>query len=405
MASSITTFFHRCAGADLTILHSPECRTEHAKFVGVGSAVFFTALFAWISSSFALYYVFQSYWVILIGLVWALFIFSLDRYIVSTIRKGHGLLAALRSAGPRLLIAIFLAMVVSKPLELRIFQQEIDNKLHDIDQDERKHLGEKVLLRNQQIRQQAQAKLDKLEQQLNSLRERRDAQEKRALNELNGTGGSTHYGNGPAYRREEEGAQLLRKEYDTLDAQFSPQIAQLRQQVTQLDEETRKEIADQLGQRHVPTGLLARIDALGQLTSNDNMKAAGRALMLLFIVIEIAPVLVKVLSPEGPYDVKLDSIEQQVRARELEAVSQINGEVNRNIQISLGESEQAIQTQLRGNQALLNQINGAQLELAQEMIDQWKDGELDKLRGRATQFLPQDATALYPVPNSLPLHE
>lgn len=404
MANSFTTFFHHCAGADLTILHSPECRTEHAKFVGVGAAVFFTALFAWISASFALYYVFQSYSTILIGLVWALFIFSLDRYIVSTIRKGHGPLAALRSAAPRLLIAIFLAMVVSKPLELRIFQQEIDNKLHDIDQDERKRLGEKIQARNQLIRQQAQVKLDHLEQQLNTLRERRDTQEVRTLNELNGTGGSTHYGNGPAYRREEEAAQQLRKEYTALDTQASPQIAQLRQEISRMDEETRTEMSSQLAQRHVPNGLLARINALGQLTEEDNMKGASRALMLLFIVIEIAPVLVKVLSPEGPYDVKLDSIEQQVRARELEAVSQINGEVNRNIQISLGESEQAIQTQLRGNQALLNQINGAQLELAQEMINQWKTGEFEKLRGHAAPVLPQATPDGFSGSNSLPLH-
>ena len=387
MASSLTTFFHRCAGADLTILHSPECRTEHAKFVGVGSAVFFTALFAWISSSFALYYVFQSYWIILIGFIWALFIFSLDRYIVSTIRKGAGFLAALRSSAPRLLIAIFLAMVVSKPLELRIFQQEIDNKLHDIDQDERKRLGEKIQSRNQLSRQQSQSKLTQYEQQLSTIRARRDAQELRTLNELNGTGGSAHYGNGPAYRREEEAAQQLRKDYDNLNAQLSPQITQLRQEVIDADKATRDETSNQLSQRHVPDGLLARIDALGQLTQEDNMKGAGRALMLLFIVIEIAPVLVKVLSPEGPYDIMLNSLEQQVRARELEAVSQINGEVNRNIQISLGESDQAIQTQLRGNQALLNQINNAQLEIAQEMIDQWKSGELGKLRGHASPVL------------------
>ncbi|MCB2380454.1 DUF4407 domain-containing protein [Hymenobacter sp. BT635] len=385
MVNSFTYFFHQCAGADLTVLHDPDCRTDHSKFVGVGAAVFFTALFAWISASFALYYVFQSYWVLLIGLVWALFIFSLDRYIVSTIRKGKGFAAALQSAAPRLLIAVFLAMVVSKPLELRIFQQEIDNKLHDVDQVERKSLEDNIRLRYKEARKQYVSRLDQLTKELNDLRVRSDNQALRAIQELNGTGGSSHYGNGPAYRREETAAQQLNKEFTELDKQSSPLIDKLQETLSGLDRRMEDEISKELSKRHSPDGLLARIDALGLLTQKDTMKWGSRAIMFLFIVIEIAPVLVKVLTPEGPYDVKLDSIEKKVKAREIEAVSQLNEEVNRNIQIYLGENEQAVHTQLQGNQALLAQINEAQLEIAQVMIDQWKNGELDKLRKQADQ--------------------
>jgi FtsH-binding integral membrane protein len=65
---------------------------EQTKFIGIGATVFFTAVMAFIASSYALFTVFDNPYIAMgFGLVWGLLIFNLDRFIVSTIRKRDNL--------------------------------------------------------------------------------------------------------------------------------------------------------------------------------------------------------------------------------------------------------------------------------------------------------------------------
>ena len=80
-------FFWMCSGADTDILRNSS-KAEQIKFAGIGGTVFFTAVMAFIASSYALYTVFDNYFAaIFFGIVWGLLIFNLDRFIVSTIKK------------------------------------------------------------------------------------------------------------------------------------------------------------------------------------------------------------------------------------------------------------------------------------------------------------------------------
>ncbi len=75
-------FFIICSGADTDILKETPLG-EHNKYVGIGATIFFTAVMAFIASSYALYTVFDSVIIALgFGLVWGLLIFNLDRFIV-----------------------------------------------------------------------------------------------------------------------------------------------------------------------------------------------------------------------------------------------------------------------------------------------------------------------------------
>lgn len=122
-------FFIICSGADSTLLKN--CSVgEQNKFAGIGATVFFTALMACIAASYALYTVFDNYATAVgFGIIWGLLIFNLDRYIVSTIKKRNNIVDELLQATPRLLLAVIIAVVISKPLELKIFQKEIDQVL------------------------------------------------------------------------------------------------------------------------------------------------------------------------------------------------------------------------------------------------------------------------------------
>lgn len=76
-----------CSGVDSDIING--CSNgEQNKYAGIGATVFFTAVMAFIASSYALFTVFDNPFIaIAFGLVWGLLIFNLDRFIVSTIKK------------------------------------------------------------------------------------------------------------------------------------------------------------------------------------------------------------------------------------------------------------------------------------------------------------------------------
>ena len=121
--NNLRNFFWFCSGANQNLLK--RCPTESSKYVGIGATVFFTGVLAAISAGYALYTVFESFWgSFFFGLVWGGMIFNLDRFIVCSMKKRGNFWQEFKVAVPRLFLAILLALVISKPLELKIFEKE-----------------------------------------------------------------------------------------------------------------------------------------------------------------------------------------------------------------------------------------------------------------------------------------
>jgi Domain of unknown function (DUF4407) len=109
-------FFIGCSGADKTLLEGCS-EGEQTKYFGIGATVFFTSVMAFISSSYALFTVFDNPFLALgFGIVWGLLIFNLDRFIVSTIRKRDNFKSEFIQASPRIILAIIIAIVISKSI-------------------------------------------------------------------------------------------------------------------------------------------------------------------------------------------------------------------------------------------------------------------------------------------------
>lgn len=123
--SKTKEFLWFCAGSVRYIVR--QCPTDHEKIATIGLTVLFTCFLAFISGSYALWTVFENLPIALIfGLVWGLMIFTLDRFIVSSIRKRKSKSAELIIASPRILVAVLIAMIIAVPLELRLFEPEIN---------------------------------------------------------------------------------------------------------------------------------------------------------------------------------------------------------------------------------------------------------------------------------------
>src|SRR5476651_2052470 len=130
--NKVTRFFWFCSGAHVETLK--KYPIEHNKYVGIGATIFFTALFASLSCGYAMYFVFSGSsfavgFAILFGLLWGTAIFNMDRYIVSSINKQGSTNQQILQASPRILLAIMIGIVISRPLELKIFDKEIRQKL------------------------------------------------------------------------------------------------------------------------------------------------------------------------------------------------------------------------------------------------------------------------------------
>src|SRR5215468_6080163 len=137
-ASLMKRFFWCCSGADMAILRTWDCSTDHNTYAGIGATIVLTAVLASLSGGYALWTVFQSSpAAISFGLLWGILIFNLDRYIVMSLPKSRGGFGAfcrqVATASPRLVLAVLIASVITVPLELKIFEREI------IDQLERQH--------------------------------------------------------------------------------------------------------------------------------------------------------------------------------------------------------------------------------------------------------------------------
>ncbi|MEO0468764.1 MAG: DUF4407 domain-containing protein [Bacteroidota bacterium] len=124
----VKRFFFACAGAYLRILEA--CPSEHTKYVGIGATIFLTACLAVISGSFAIYTLAESWWVAIpFGFLWGALIFNLDRYIVSSIRKEGKTWHEIGLAFPRMILAVLISVVITKPIEVELFHNQIDASL------------------------------------------------------------------------------------------------------------------------------------------------------------------------------------------------------------------------------------------------------------------------------------
>lgn len=132
-------FLMVCSGGNIHILRKTP--SEWNKFAGIGGIVLFTAVFATLSAGYAMYTVFDNIWsAICFGVLWGLMIFNLDRYIVSSIKKTGTWWNQVLMAIPRLILATFLGIIISKPLELKIFEKEVNKQLNTIIQRNKKQL-------------------------------------------------------------------------------------------------------------------------------------------------------------------------------------------------------------------------------------------------------------------------
>lgn len=483
-------FFILCSGADKEIIN--EYPTEWNKFAGIGATIFLTACLALLSGGYAMHFVFENIWVsVLFGVFWAIVIFNLDRYIVLSLRKEkipsstdikretnanrkeelkserkrllwhQGLMAS-----PRFIIALIIAVTVSKPIELRLFQNRIDKELEStvkiedakFDEEEAKRNEDlnnqltsinkqeqddkSAVFSNNPIYQDAKTKIPKLEIDISG-KEQQITSNKKIINanrykqtryrtttnpitkETTTIPYTVWLPNATARAKIDENKALeserqklstelaeQKKKQDDIGTSLSEDATAISDKYKSAKDNVSQQI-DNLNKTYLErktawvnankksADLPARLEALGNISSFGNsIWWASFVISLLFIALETAPVVVKLLTKRGPYDEKLDALEYQVYIEESRKIDTLNREINEYMKLAndaaklsgslkLDAEKDKLDIELRNNKELLNKLADYQKELAEIYAEAWFQEEKAKALQQAKGLYQQ----------------
>lgn len=311
-----------CSGASIDLLE--KCpRFETTKYVCIGLTVFFTALLAVISSFFAFSLIFdQSLLIVLFSLLWGAIIFNLDRYIVSTMRHSENKLQEVIKVIPRLIIAFLIAVIISKPLEIQIFKSEIQSYLM---------LQNAKKVADVDLKYAAQfAKLGKkksiIDSQYNAMLMIREKYYENYKCECDGTCGTRKMGRGIECLSKKDKYEQFLKELASEKIRRDTTLVNLSKRETELKAKINQEAA--VLRASVSAGLIDQIRALNEID-----KLSSMFIIFIFVMIETAPILTKLLSSTGPYDNLVLEYERAFETNYLKALDNFDHERQKNLKL------------------------------------------------------------------------
>jgi len=313
----ILWFLWWCAGADGDLLADCRSQKEKHKYAAIGASVLLTTACAVLSGGYAFYTIFKNpTQALLLGLFWGLFIFNMDRLILITTHKEEKIsFQQIGMGATRIMVALLIAVVVAKPLELKIFEKPILAYLAqenaqialEIKKDLNQGMPEIVEL---------EAKNQGLEKSLLEKEKNRDLLCNESIKEAEGISGTGKEGKGPVYAEKQAICLKQEEELKALRSQIEPQLAQNRQRISQLQAQKDQQFQTVKNARERADDMITQLNVLEKIAKNNPAIAhASHAISLLFIIIDTAPIFAKLLAKRGPYDVMLQQLEEEENLR------------------------------------------------------------------------------------------
>ncbi|MGL2965879.1 DUF4407 domain-containing protein [Flavobacterium sp. XGLA_31] len=326
-SGSVMRFLWKCAGGDRYLLERATY-SDQIKYMCLGGIVFATGAMAGLAGGYAFYTIFEPhgsaienpihyptvFLALIFGIIWGLMIYNIDRFIVTSTGKGDGTEAItvgeLKSALPRILMGIIIAMTISKPVEIRMFKTEIDIKL-----------------REKQLEQQAQyqAKVDKtysdreklLENEFGSIAndrtkliERIKVAEQAYTDNLMGKANGIGAGNGPLSKALKSQLDNLEKQLEDFDRQNGKDLIELNKRKDALRVAKENERGNNEKIANGLDGLLERIKIAHEVSGFW----ISLFITLLFMAIELTPIFFKLMLTKTTYDYLAENRDELLKA-------------------------------------------------------------------------------------------
>ena len=297
--------FHFAAGVSPEVIAhcSP---AENNKYSLLGSLIYIPLVTGMLAVLFAsLYHTHNALAIALVCLVWGGVVFTIERALIASLRPGTFSFAVVF----RVILAFAMSMIISELLVLFVFNDDIEAAIRQ------RHDNEV-----QAIRSEGDARIAQLNEQIALAQERVNQADYDLLLETNGTGGSRHYGKGPAYDVALARRNRLQQELDADRALLQAQIETSRQTTEQVVTETRTRQG---------LGLLDALATLHELTHERRIIAIILIIAhVFFLAVELMPLVIK-LSYKGSqyYDI-LDAMDKvqtdyELKVQQLELAARL----------------------------------------------------------------------------------
>jgi hypothetical protein len=309
------------------------------------------------------------------GLIWGAIIYNIDRFIVTSTGKGDGTEAItkqeIKSAIPRIIMGMIIALTISKPIEIRMFQTEIQTELTKIKDNEKTKNADRV---ERRFKERLIAK----DYEINTIQSRVDLAETTYLQlvaDINclqtGTGKytgtpCTRGENCPTHSALYTSKKSAEKNWNRLKNNTSSDLNRLKKEKDKIIQDKNKQLADLDQVIEGFNGLAIRI----KLAEKVAGPWISWFITLLFMVIELTPIFFKMMLIKGPYDFMDDNVKELARA-----------EAGIEIIYNYYEDGQGMEAhkvvnhaaELKSKERLL--ILKAQEELNEQIINKWKENK------------------------------
>lgn len=144
-------------------------------------------------------------------------------------------------------------------------------------------------------------------------------------------------------------------------------------------------------------GLAAHLEAMSILTAWEHEPLRIPAIFwakwlitILFIFIEVAPVLFKLMTESGPYDDIIARIKHKSSARTKQKMLNLDHKVDRSIKASKEKNQTRLNAELKWHKERLDKIELAQAEIADVAVKRWKEEELERLETSVEHIIDED---------------
>ena len=243
-------------------------------------------------------------------------------------------------ASPRIVLAVIIAIVISKPLELKIFEKEINQVLLE-------QKNELTLANQNQIAEQFNPKIAELESQILGLQSQIDTKETEVnalydtyITEAEGTAGTKLLGKGPVYKEKREKHDAGLVDLQQLKTDNKAKITAIETQIIALQGDYTANVTESQPIIDNFDGLMARVTALGKLPWLPSF-----FIFLLFLAIETSPIIAKLLSPKGEFDFRLQDQETTIKTWTMQKVAErklllkTDNEINNKVYTEIADEE------------------------------------------------------------------
>lgn len=399
----ITKILWKAAGADEYILKR-STYSDHVKYATLGGIVCATGFMAALAGGYAFYIIFKekaaaitentsqlveqsadiktALLSILFGIIWGLIIFNIDRFIVASTGKGDGTEAItwgeFRGAIPRIIMGIIIAITISKPVELRMFETEIDVKLHEKQQIEYNNQIKKVEMNFRPEVERIEDEIEALRSEISLQKENLERKTTIFQAEMDGRSGSGKKGKGPSAREKERERDLAQSELDAIIAKNEPKIESLIEDKKAAQNKIKLEKAKAENVANGLNGLLERLHIAHEI--------AGfwitLFITLLFMAIELTPIFFKMMLIKSPYDFMNDNLKALLKAEQGIEVKFDFYKDKEGVQRDLVINHQS-EKMIREKVKLLQ----TQADLNEIVLEEWKNKEAANIKKDPSKYM------------------